>query len=78
MSATEAPAKVSRHTQITVRDRWDTLMVGVDPYNGEETNSEMYLRLSHGLRTVAGRIVHGVHGDREYSALCQLEQGLMI
>ena len=62
-----------RVTAEMLRDRWRTLTIGVDLTDGSETNSASWQRLDAAIRTLGGRMVHGVDPYTEYTALCQLE-----
>lgn len=56
-----------------IEDRWRTLTIGVDLHDGSEANSALWQRLDGSIRKLAGRMLHGVATDDEYSQLCQLE-----
>jgi hypothetical protein len=60
-----------------VRDRWDTLTIGVDRYQAEETNTRTIRRYQRAVRELAGGMVHGVEPGAEYSRLCELEDRLV-
>jgi hypothetical protein len=72
-ATTEAPARVSLET---IEDRWKTLTIGVYSDSAEETVSDLMTRWSDATRQIAARMIHGVQGDAEYSALSAVEERL--
>jgi hypothetical protein len=67
----------ARERRSILTERWQTLTIGVRTEDAAETNSGLMDRWMEDTRQLAGRMVHGVHGDDEYSLLCGLEHNLL-
>ena len=57
-----------------VKARYDSLTIGVLDSDASETNSELWEQWNDAIRHLAARTVLGVHGNAEYSSLCDLEE----
>jgi hypothetical protein len=63
-----------------VQDRWDTISIGIDGYDGSDTNSDLIAAWMTRTRTILGRMIHGVQGGAtgdEYSLLSTVEDRLI-
>jgi hypothetical protein len=80
MTATRSAPITEAEIDRLVQDRWDTLSMGVDGYDGSDTNSDLIIRWMADTRTTLGRMIHGVDGGAEgveYSLLCDAEERVM-
>lgn len=63
--------------KVIAKDRWDTLTIGVYRNDAESTNSELIEAFMDSVREILARMIHGVEGADEYSALCAAEEVLL-
>jgi hypothetical protein len=73
-----APKATGGKYTAVAQDRWDTLTIGVDTYNGmEDGNSKLLQSWLDATRLVLLRMIHGCQSGAEYSAVCKIDDRLV-